>query len=212
MNGKKRIVYWLPLCISVLCAAATLAVYTAINESRAPLVYLQISAASLIPAILPVTSLIIKKEFPPFLNFLVTLHVILAMDLGNAMSFYWRFDFWDVMMHTYFGFLASIVLYVVFLMAGGDRMSKAMLLVAVFLSVMGCGALWEVFEYVTDALLAKDAQQVWASLNAGKNPVYDTMMDVIVTAVGSAVFYLILLIDKLSGRKLHRRLLGKFIG
>ena len=81
MNGKKRIVYWLPLCISVLCAAVTLAVYTAINESRAPLVYLQISAASLIPAILPVTLLIIKKDFPPFLNFTYLVIVLNSLFL-----------------------------------------------------------------------------------------------------------------------------------
>ncbi len=211
MKGKKRVIYWLPLGVSVLCAVVTLIVYTVINESRAPLIYLQISASSLILAILPIASLIIKKDFPPFLNFLILIHVVLAMDLGNAMNFYMRFGFWDTMMHTYFGFIASVGIYVIFVMAGGKRMGTAVLLVAVFLSVMGCGALWEIFEYVTDALLGKDAQQVWASLNAGKNPVYDTMTDVIVTAVGSALFYLILLFDKLSGYRLKTRLLGKFI-
>ena len=90
-------------------------------------------------------------------------------------------------------------------------MSAAVLLLAVFLSTMGGGAIWEIFEYVTDALLGKDSQQVWASLDAGKNPVYDTMTDIIVTALGSAVFYLILLFDKLSGYRLKSRLLGKYI-
>ena len=99
----------------------------------------------------------------------------------------------------------------IFLMAGGSKMNTAILLLAVFLSVMGSGALWEIFEYVTDALLGKDSQQVWASLDAGKNPVYDTMTDIIVTAVGFAFFCLILLFDKLSGYRLKTHLIGKYI-
>ena len=208
---KKLFLTWLPFLISALAAVATLVVYTATADFKMPLIYIQIPLASLVPAILPVISLIIKRDFPPILNFSVLVLVVLAMDLGNAMNFYMRFGFWDTVMHTYFGLVASVCLYVFFLMSGGGKMSAAVLLLAVFLSTMGGGAIWEIFEYVTDALLGKDSQQVWASLDAGKNPVYDTMTDIIVTALGSAVFYLILLFDKLSGYRLKSRLLGKYI-
>lgn len=208
---KKLCLTWLPLAVSALCATVTLVVYTATADFKMPLIYIQIPLAALILAILPVTSLIIKRDFPPFLNFLILIHVVLAMDLGNAMNFYMRFAFWDTVMHTYFGFVASVGLYVIFLMSGGDKMKPAVLLATVFLAAMGGGAIWEIFEYVTDALLGKDAQQVWASLDAGRNPVYDTMTDIIVTAIGSALFYLILFFDKLSGYRLRARLLGKYI-
>ena len=208
---KKLCLTWLPFLISALAAVATLVVYTATADFKMPLIYIQIPLSALVLTVLPITSLIIKRDFPPILNFLVLVLVVLAMDLGNAMNFYMRFGFWDTVMHTYFGLVAGVCLYVFFLMSGGNKMSTAVLLLAVFLSTMGGGAIWEIFEYVTDALLGKDSQQVWASLDAGKNPVYDTMTDIIVTALGSAVFYLILLFDKLSGYRLKSRLLGKYI-
>ncbi|MBE6535567.1 MAG: hypothetical protein E7677_02980 [Ruminococcaceae bacterium] len=208
---KKRYLRWLPLGVSALASAVTLVIYTLTAAARMPLIYIQLPLATLILAALPVTSLIIKRDFPPFLNYLVLVLVVLAMDLGNALNFYMRFPFWDVMLHTYFGFVGSTLLYVIFLMAGGKRMNTAVLLVAVFLCTMGGGALWEIFEYVTDALLGKDAQQVWASLDAGKSPVYDTMTDLIVTVLGSAIFFLILLLDKVFGYRLKTRLIGKYI-
>lgn len=209
--SKKLCLTWLPLGVSALCAAVTLVVYTATADFKMPLIYIQIPLAALILAILPLISLIIKRDFPPILNFLILILVVLAMDLGNALNFYMRFPFWDVMLHTYFGFVGSTLLYVIFLMAGGKRMNTAVLLVAVFLSTMGGGAIWEIFEYVTDALLGKDSQQVWASLDAGKNPIYDTMADIIVTVLGSALFYLLLLFDKLSGYRVKTRLIEKYI-
>lgn len=208
---KKCCLTWLPLGVSAIASIVTLVIYTLTVEARMPLIYFQLPLSALVLAILPIVSLITKRTFPPFLNFLVLVLVVLAMDLGNALNFYMRFPFWDVMLHTYFGFLGSVLLYVIFLMAGGGKMRMAALLTAVFLSVMGGGAIWEIFEYATDTLLGKDAQQVWASLDAGKTPVYDTMTDLIVTALGSAVFYLILIFDKLSGYRLRTRLIGKYI-
>ena len=98
--SKKLCLTWLPLGVSALCAAVTLVIYTLTADFKMPVIYVQIPLSALIPAILPVTSLILKRDFPPFLNFLILIHVVLAMDLGNAMNFYMRFGFWDTMMHT----------------------------------------------------------------------------------------------------------------
>lgn len=208
---KKHCLLWLPLGVSAIASIVTLVIYTLTVEARMPLIYIQLPLSALVLGILPVSSLIAKRALPPFLNFLVLVLVVLAMDLGNALNFYMRFPFWDVMLHTYFGFMGSVLLYVIFLMTDGKKMRTAVLLAAVFLSVMGGGAMWEIFEYATDTLLGKDAQQVWASLDAGKTPVYDTMTDLIVSALGSAVFYLVLLFDKLSGYHLKARIIGKYI-
>ena len=64
----------------------------------------------------------------------------------------------------------------------------------------------KIFEYTTDALLGGDAQRVSEALRLGTSPIADTMTDVIITAVGIAVFYIGLYIDKRCGYPVSKHL------
>ena len=172
------------------------------------MMYVQVMAAALVTAILPIISMLTEKEFPPILNVLIMVHILLASNLGSAMGFYDRFACWDLIMHGYFGFVAAVVLYVLLLKWNGGAMNRAGCMLLIFLGVMGAAAVWEIFEYTCDALLGGDAQRVQEALALGISPVKDTMTDMIVAVVGVMVFYVGLYVDKRCKNRFTRTVIG----
>jgi hypothetical protein len=165
--------------LSALGAIASLLIYTVSNQTRDALIYVQVPLAASATALLPIYEKISKKPLPKTLNFLVLIQIILSSFLGSALKFYHLVPFWDKIMHTSFGVLAAALFY--------HMLSPKLLLN--FLSVMGAASLWEVFEFVCDKLFGGDAQRVYSSLKSGINPVDDTMIDIIVTAIGVFIYF-----------------------
>lgn len=83
MKNKK----WLLPAVSLILAVLALIAYTLLQEERTTLMYVQVMAAAFVPAIVPIISTITKKEFPPIVNILITVHVLLASHLGSALGF-----------------------------------------------------------------------------------------------------------------------------
>lgn len=208
--GSRNTLQWMPLLITICCAAVTLLIYTLSAGQRDYVVFLQVIFAAFIPAILPMVSHAAKEDFPLFLNLLFSIHIILAVDLGCAMSFYARFYWWDMLMHGCFGSIASMSFYILLLKWNGENLNRFGFFVLIFLSTMGCAAIWEIFEFACDQILDIDAQRVMESIVMGHTPVYDTMMDIIVAIAGICVFYISLLIDSLCKSKLGKSLYGEF--
>ncbi|MCI7239532.1 MAG: hypothetical protein MR512_07915 [Anaerococcus sp.] len=105
------------------------------------------------------------------------------------------------MMHGFFGFICSISLYIIFLRELGGVKNWVKYLLT-FLATMGCGALWEVFEFSVDNILGNDTQRVAESIALGKTPVYDTMIDMIIT-IGGFVGFMVL--DLLYRKKFKKK-------
>lgn len=84
MKNKK----WLLPAVSLILAVLALIAYTLLQEERTTLMYVQVVAAAFVPAIVPIISTITKKEFPPIVNILITVHVLLASHLGSALGFF----------------------------------------------------------------------------------------------------------------------------
>ena len=210
MDNEKNL-QWLPLLITLCCAAVTLLIYILHVGQKDYVVYLQVISAALVPAILPIVSYATKENFPLFLNLLFSIHIVLAVDLGCAMSFYERFYWWDMLMHGCFGLIASMSFYILLLKWNGRNLKRFGFFVLIFLSTMGCAAIWEIFEFTCDQILDIDAQRVMESIAMGHTPVYDTMMDIIVSIAGIAVFYISLLIDSFCKSKLGKSLYGRFV-
>lgn len=207
MNKEtKSHLQWVPLLITVCCAIATLLIYTLSVTKKNYIVFFQVISAAFVPAILPILSRATKKSFPVFLNILFSVHIILAVDLGCAMSFYDRFYYWDMLMHGCFGFLASVAFYILLLTWNGETLNRFGFFALIFLSTMGCAAVWEIFEFVSDRILNGDAQRVLESVAMGHTPVYDTMMDIIVATAGIGAFYGSLFIDRLCKTKFGKSL------
>ncbi|MGM9680671.1 MAG: hypothetical protein ACI3XR_04110 [Eubacteriales bacterium] len=208
-RNQKMDARWIPPAVSLILALLALIAYTLMKEDREIVMYVQVTASALAAAILPVLSVLTKKDFPVFLDGLFAVHIFLASDLGSAMGFYDRFDCWDLIMHGFFGFVAAVTLYTFMLRWNGAKLNRAGFLVLIFLGVMGCAAVWEMFEYVSDFLLGGDAQRVKEALELGISPIKDTMTDIIVTVVGVLAFYAGLYVDKRCKYRVSKRIYEK---
>lgn len=193
---KKQIKEWIPLITTLLFSLSALIFYSIFVTDKNYIIYWQVAAASLVPAILPVFSKITKKPYPIFINWVIVFHIFLSSSLGSALMFYHRFPLWDLIMHALFGFNCAVVIY-------GITYSKPNLIL-IFLSVMGCAALWEVFEYTCDILFDGDAQRVKIAMARGVNPIKDTMTDIAVTMSGIILFYILLIIDRRFNNRISK--------
>ena len=198
--------HWLPLLVTTILGAITLIAYSWLFEDKNPVVYLQVTAGALIPALFPLLGRTMKQPLPDMLLWLISAHIVLSCNLGSAMGFYWQLPQWDLLMHGYFGFLAGATLYVMLLRWNGASLNRAGFLIIIFLGTMGGTALWEIFEYTCDLLLGGDAQRVHEALALGLSPIRDTMTDIIIAMAGLLFFYLGLFADKCFGYRISRKL------
>ena len=121
---------------------------------------------------------------PPEFQLVSALFVFLSLFLGSALDFYYRFWWWDLVLHTASGFLLGIIGFIVlFLLNQTDRLPSGVK--PSFLSVFGVtfavtlGVVWEIFEFAMDSF--------WPALNmqTTETGVRDTMQDLIVDTLGA---------------------------
>lgn len=203
----KKIVPWLPGIVSVAIAAIFCVVYAAIDGSKATM-YPKMLVSALLPFLFPIIDLFSKKPLPVVLAVASAVFVFFASYLGSGMNFYDKFSVWDLVMHGAFGFLCSLVIFVLIMRWNGKKLNPIGCLVIVFVFTLGVAALWEVWEYTADSLTGGDAQKVAESIARGKSPVADTMEDIIVAIAGSALFIVAFLLDKCNHYKVLQRLCG----
>lgn len=203
---RYRFSQWIPLLATSLLGAITLIIYTCCFEAKSFVVFLQVGAGAMLPALFPLLDRGMKQPLPAALYWLISVHIVLSCNLGSALGFYRRFPQWDLWMHGYFGFLAGVTLCILLLRWNGAALHPAGFYSLILLGTMGGAALWEVFEYSCDLLLGGDAQRVQEAIALGLSPIRDTMTDIIIAMAGLGVFFLCLLADKRLGCKLSRKL------
>lgn len=108
------------------------------------------------------------------------------MFLGTALQFYDRFYWWDTVLHTSSGFLLGIVGFIALFVLNGvdlrpEGMRPSFIAVFGFTFAVTLGVFWEIYEFVADSLVPSLDMQVRAT------GVTDTMVDMIVNAVGAAI-------------------------
>lgn len=148
-----------------------------------------------------------KKKFPPVINVLIMIHILLASNLGSAMDFYGKFDCWDLVMHGYFGFVAAVTLYLLLLRWNGDKLNRFGFFALIFLGTLGGAAIWEIFEFTCDTFLGSDAQRVQESLALGLSPIQDTITDIIAALVGVLVFYVGIYVVNFCNKRAAKKIL-----
>jgi len=140
-------------------------------------------ALTLLPALLARRYRIIV---PPDFQFIAAMFVFLALFLGSATDFYYKYWWWDVVLHTSSGFLFGIVGFLaIFLLNQTDRIPKGtrpvfLCLFAVTFAVTA-GTLWEIFEYAVDCAAPE------INMQSRETGVVDTMHDLIVDTIGAVV-------------------------
>ena len=128
-----------------------------------------------------------KREFniyyPGEFEILILAFIYASMYLGEIRSFYYRFWWWDVMLHTLSGMIIGAIGFsLVYILNGSERialqLSPVFVAVFSFSFALSIGALWEIYEYFMDSAFG---------LNMQKSGLVDTMWDLIVDALGALV-------------------------
>ena len=156
---------------------------------------LSVIALTLAPAFLREKYRII---IPPEFQFISAAFVFLSLFLGSATDFYYKYWWWDAVLHTGSGFLLGIIGFIaMFVLNGTNRIPRGItpgflcffaVTFAVFL-----GVLWEIFEFIVDRFTT-------ANMQSQETGVVDTMQDLIVDALGAVVVALMGWAYSRSGR------------
>ena len=198
---------WLPVIINTAAAAISLLFYTFTHsENINSLIVVQIVVGAAIPFLLMVFTDLLKIKFPTIFNLLIVGLVTFSIYLGNGFSLYSFIPFYDKFLHTYFGYICSLIILCVLIYYNGDKLSTPLLLFVVFFFTIGMGAIWEIFEFICDLITGGDSLGINQSINNGKHPCTDIMLDLLVTGLGVFLFYFTMLFDKFNGFSLCHKL------
>ncbi|MDE6411506.1 MAG: DUF2238 domain-containing protein [Clostridia bacterium] len=205
---KKTIVDFIPFFVSVVVTVICLIVYfCALKRSD----YLNVVKACMVPVcalVVPVVNLIFKIRIPFAFNIAVAAFAVCGLDFASVLDFYKYVPYYDKFLHTAFGIVGSFGAMIVLLYGKGERMKPWCFFLVIMLCVLGLAAFWEIFEYVIHAITGADMQHWTPDLGSvgnqtvneffeSYNPLWDTIWDMIVAAIGVLLFYGIIFIDKL---------------
>lgn len=147
-------------------------------------VFLTVSviALTLLPAILSRRGRIV---IPPEFQFISAFFVFLSLFLGSATDFYYKYWWWDLVLHTGSGFLLGIVGFIAaFALNRSEQLPKGIrpIFVCIFAVnfAVTLGVLWEIFEFAVDRFTT-------ANMQSQETGVVDTMKDLIVDTIGAVI-------------------------
>lgn len=135
-----------------------------------------------------------KWEIPNIVYYFYIFFLYAAIFLGEVRNFYYRFEYWDLILHTFsatmMGFFGFSL--VEMLNRENENVSLNAFFVAffAFCFAMTIGSVWEIYEFVSDGLLKTNMQKYALETGIalqGRNALSDTMEDIIVDAVGALV-------------------------
>jgi uncharacterized membrane protein YjdF len=129
-------------------------------------------------------SISVPSEF----QILALVFVFAALFLGEVRSFYDRFWWWDIALHTSSGLLLGILGFLlVHLLNESERVDLAMqprfVALFAFVFAVAVGALWELFEFAMDRSFGTRMQKPMLGDDSGLT---DTMWDLIVDTCGAS--------------------------
>ena len=135
--------------------------------------------------------IILGKRFdvriPHGFETLAVIFLYMSLFLGETQSYYTRFWWWDLVLHSGSAFLLGILGFLMVYVLNERKevdldMKPKFIALFAFMFAVSIGALWEIFEYGMDQVFG---------LNMQKSGLQDTMWDLIVDVAG-AVFISIL--------------------
>jgi len=118
---------------------------------------------------------------------MAVIFIYMSLFLGEVRGFYFRFWWWDLILHAGSGFLVGIMGFLlVYVMNQNKRiemhLSPRFIALFAFMFAQGIGSLWEIFEFAMDSFFG---------LNMQKSGIVDTMWDLIVNGISAMVISLL---------------------
>ena len=128
-------------------------------------------------------------RIPAEFELLAILFVFAALFLGEFHSYYLRYWWWDIALHSISGLLLGIVGFLlVYVLNESKRidvhMRAGFVALFAFVFAVAVGTAWEIFEFAADRLLGTQMQKPMLGDPSGLT---DTMWDLIVDTLGAAV-------------------------
>ncbi len=131
----------------------------------------------------------LSVEIPSEIEVVAVLFIFATLFLGEVHDYYQRYWWWDMALHTTSGLLLGMIGFMIVYMLNEDRqvdlhMPRSFVALFAFFFAVGLGAIWEVFEFAMDRFFGTTMQPATPGDPSGLT---DTMHDLIVDTVGSAV-------------------------
>lgn len=148
-----------------------------------------------------------KLEIPNKMYYFYVIFLYGAIFLGEIQNFYYKFQYWDLILHTFsgsmIGFLGFSVVEILNQENEHVKLNAFFVAFFAFCFAITLGAIWEIYEFVSDGILGTNMQK-FALQNGidlvGRKALSDTMEDLIVDGIGalaaSTLGYLSLKYDK----------------
>ncbi|MBE6883817.1 MAG: hypothetical protein E7487_04365 [Ruminococcaceae bacterium] len=134
-----------------------------------------------------------KVDIPNSMEVLFIIFLYAAIYLGEIRSFYFLIPYWDLLLHSFSGFMTGALGFFVVDLLNTDKrvkmmMSPLFLTIFAFSFAMTIGIVWELFEFAVDGLLGVNMQKFMLEDGTpliGREALIDTMEDIIVDAIGA---------------------------
>ena len=113
--------------------------------------------------------------------------VVYTILIGSMWNVYNKLPFYDVIAHTFSGVLFACIGYEFFTNSGKNKVELIWVFLVVFCFSCSCAAIWEIIEFVGDALVDGNAQK-FSYLGTpfiGREALRDTMEDLICQTIGA---------------------------
>ncbi|MCM1259332.1 MAG: hypothetical protein NC182_00110 [Prevotella sp.] len=166
-------------------------VYTVywITKSFQIIPLLEILGCWLVSLIIPILNMKVKHRCSITINVLIAILIVIGGYLGGALAFYDRFAYWDTFCHTFFGIVSGAIFIYLIHLFEVERMNLFAIALFELAFTLGLAGIWELFEFACDCMLDTDFQKIALSLEQGRLPQWDTMMDMLVAFLGSIIHY-----------------------
>jgi hypothetical protein len=126
-------------------------------------------------------------SLPPSFQVIILIFIFAAQYLGELKAYYYKFWWWDLMLHTFSGVILGFIGFILVYILNKEEkvnvvLSPFFMSLFAFTFALSVGALWEIYEFSVDSILG---------LNMQKSGLVDTMWDLIVDSIGAlfTVFY-----------------------
>lgn len=136
-------------------------------------------------------------HLPPLFQVFILLFIFGSMYLGEIRDYYYKFRWWDTMLHSSSAMILALTGYIMVYILNRDKdidlkLSPFFISLFSFCFAMMIGVLWEILEYTVDSLIGGNMQKARGLLPPSGIPdsrlgLIDTMNDLIVDAIGAFV-------------------------
>ncbi len=122
-----------------------------------------------------------KMNLPVEFELFVTLFIYASMYLGERFDYYYRYLWWDSLLHASSSIVLGIIGFLILYELHSEGKIKAKPIVISFFAfsfAVAMGAIWEIFEFAMDVNFGTNMQ---------KTGLLDTMSDIILDTLGALV-------------------------